>query len=96
MLWKLTYNCGVLCCNIGVEGENMSKKLVINPKMPKGEDGYKTFSVRIRNDLVENLDDLALTTGRSRNELIGIMIKFALENFVVEKSESNRRKRKSV
>lgn len=74
----------------------MSKKLVINPKMPKGEDGYKTFSVRIRNDLVENLDDLALTTGRSRNELIGIMIKFALENFVVEKSESNRRKRKSV
>lgn len=74
----------------------MSKNLVINPKMPKGEDGYKTFSVRIRNDLVENLDDLALTTGRSRNELIGIMIKFALENFVVEKSESNRRKRKSV
>ena len=74
----------------------MSKKLVINPKMPKGEDGYKTFSIRIRNDLVESLDNLALTTGRSRNELIGIMIKFALGNFVVEKSESNRRKRKSV
>ena len=73
----------------------MSKKLVINPKTPKGEDGYKTFSIRIRNDLVENLDNLALTTGRSRNELIGIMVKFALENFVVEETKTQHIKRKN-
>ncbi len=62
----------------------MSKKLVINVKHPKGEDGYKTFSVRIRNDIVEQLDRVAFNTGRSRNELIGIMLKFALENCGVD------------
>lgn len=58
----------------------MSKKLVINAKYPKGEDGYKTFSVRIKNDIVEQLDRVAFNTGRSRNELISIMLKFALDN----------------
>jgi len=66
----------------------MLKKLVINSKPPKGEDGYKTFSVRIKNDLVESLDALASSTGRSRNELIGIMIKFALDNCGVEDANS--------
>ncbi len=94
MLGTLTYNLIDLCCSIMSEGENMSKKLVINPRMPKGEDGYKTFSVRIKSELVENLDELALTTGRSRNQLIGIMIQFALENFVVEECETyHKRKR---
>ena len=63
----------------------MSKKLIINSKPPKGEDGYRTFSVRIKNDIVENLDNLASSTGRSRNELIGLMLKFALENCGVER-----------
>ncbi len=62
----------------------MSKKLVINAKSPKGEDGYKTFSVRIKNDVVEQLDRVAFNTGRSRNELISIMLRFALENCGVD------------
>ena len=33
----------------------------------RGEDGYKTFSVRIKEDTVAALDDLALKSNRSRN-----------------------------
>lgn len=62
------------------EGKIMSKKLIINSKPPKGEDGYRTFSVRVKNHVVEEIDNLSAKTGRSRNELIGIMLKFALDN----------------
>ena len=58
----------------------MSKKLQISARPPKGEYGYKTFSVRIKSNIVEELDRLSFDTGRSRNEIIGIMLRFALEN----------------
>ena len=64
----------------------MVKKLLINSKLPKGEDGYKIFSVRIKSEIVSKLDSLAFSTGRSRNELIGIMINFALENCDIKDS----------
>ena len=34
-------------------------ELIIRPKQPKGEDGYKTFSVRLRHELVDRMDDIA-------------------------------------
>ncbi len=37
----------------------MEKKLIINKKSLKGEDGYKTFSIRIKEETVDNLDKLA-------------------------------------
>lgn len=46
----------------------------------KGEDGYKTFSIRVREDIVDELDKLAAETNRSRNELINKMLEFAIEN----------------
>lgn len=58
----------------------MNEKLIINKKSLKGEDGYKTFSVRIKEDTVGKLDDLAIQTNRSRNELINLLLNFALEN----------------
>ena len=59
----------------------MSKeKLVINPKPPKGEDGHRTFSVRLNNELVQQLDELAAKSGHSRNELISIFIDYGLRN----------------
>lgn len=67
----------------------MSNKLFINVKHPKGEDGYKTFSVRLKNDVVEQLDRIAFNTGRSRNELIGKMLRFALDNCTIEKDGSS-------
>lgn len=46
----------------------------------KGDDGYKVFSIRVRDDIVDSLDRLAAETNRSRNELINRMLEFAIEN----------------
>ena len=37
----------------------MKDKLIITKKGVKGEDGYKVFSIRIKDELVEKLDQLA-------------------------------------
>ena len=58
----------------------MDKKLIINKKSLKGEDGYKTFSIRIKEETVARLDALSEETNRSRNELINILLDFAIEN----------------
>ncbi|MBE6707791.1 MAG: CopG family transcriptional regulator [Ruminococcaceae bacterium] len=62
----------------------MKEKLIIGKKSFKGEDGYKTFSIRIKEETVRNLDDLAKATNRSRNELINILIDYAIDNCEVE------------
>lgn len=62
----------------------MNKKLIIKKKSLKGEDGYKIFSIRIKDEIVANLDVLAQETNRSRNELINILLEFAIENCEVE------------
>ncbi|MGM9538162.1 MAG: CopG family transcriptional regulator [Candidatus Onthomonas sp.] len=59
--------------------------LIIRPKRPKGEDGYKIFSVRIKEETVSRLDEISVQTGRSRNELIGIFLDYAIERCRVEK-----------
>lgn len=61
----------------------MKEKLVLNKKL-KGEDGFKTFSVRIREETVEQLDKLSEKTSRSRNELIGILLDYAISNCEVK------------
>lgn len=61
--------------------------LVIKPKRPKGEDGYRVFSIRVREDIVDKIDLLSSESGRSRNELITILLEYALERCVVEKTE---------
>ncbi len=58
----------------------MKDKLIINKKSLKGEDGYKTFSVRLKDETVDRLNSLADETNRSRNELINILLDFALES----------------
>ena len=62
----------------------MKEKLIINKKSIKGEDGYKTFSIRIKDETVENLDKLSKETNRSRNELINILLDFAIKNSEVK------------
>lgn len=58
----------------------MKEKLIINKKSLKGEDGYKTFSIRIKEETVEGLDELSKSTNRSRNELVNILLDYALKN----------------
>lgn len=60
--------------------------LILTPKL-KGEDGYKTFSVRMKNETVARLEALALETRRSRNELIGLLLDYALDRCQVSQSE---------
>lgn len=60
--------------------------LILTPKL-KGEDGHKTFSIRIRNETAQRLDALAASTGRSRNELIGLLLDYALDRCQVSQSE---------
>lgn len=63
-------------------------KLIIRPKKAKGEDGYKTFSIRVKDETVERLEDVVSQTGHSRNELIGIFLEYALEHCVIEEIEA--------
>lgn len=59
----------------------MDKKLKITKRSRlKGEDGYKTFSVRVKEATVEALDKIADETNRSRNELINLILEFGIEN----------------
>jgi hypothetical protein len=60
------------------------EKLILHPKHPKGGDGYKTFSVRIREDIVQLIDEISAQTGCSRNELIGILLEFSLDRCSIE------------
>ncbi|MBQ2942910.1 MAG: ribbon-helix-helix protein, CopG family [Clostridia bacterium] len=62
----------------------MEDKLIINKKTLKGEDGYKTFSIRIKEETVSKLNKLSDETNRSRNELINILLDYAIDNCKVK------------
>ncbi len=62
----------------------MKEKLIINKKSLKGEDGYKTFSIRIKDKTVSDLDALSKETNRSRNELINTLLEYAIKNCEVK------------
>lgn len=64
----------------------MANKLVIKRKSLKGEDGYKTFSIRIKDETVERLNELAVKTNRTRNELINILLDFAMDECEVDEN----------
>ena len=48
------------------------------------EDGYRTFSIRIREETFLSIERFAKQTNRTRNELIGILLDYAVKNCVVE------------
>lgn len=62
----------------------MEEKLIIKSKHARGDDGYKTFSIRIREELVDKINDISLKSGYSRNELIGIFLEFAADRCVIK------------
>ena len=65
-----------------------NESLVIKPRRPKGEDGYRVFSIRIKEDIIARIDDISTQTGHSRNELISTFIEYALNRCVIE-AENN-------
>lgn len=63
--------------------------LIVTVKRPRGEDGYRTFSVRLREPMVSQMDDISKQTGRSRNELIGIFLEYALNHYTLERGDTD-------
>ncbi len=63
----------------------MAQRIVIKRKQAnKGDDGYKIISVRMKEELVERLEELSSMTNRSRNELINVLLESAVEITDVE------------
>ena len=50
----------------------------------RSDDGNRIISVRIREDILENLDRLAAETNRSRNELINTILEHGLQKVEIE------------
>lgn len=57
------------------------KKLKITRKL---DDNYKVFSVRVKNDIIDKLDEISEQTNRSRNELINVLLEYGVENIDLE------------
>ena len=62
------------------------EKLIITKK-PKGEDGHKVFSIRIKDETVERLDSISRQTNRSRNDLINMLLDYAMDYCEVDESK---------
>ncbi len=54
-----------------------NKPLIIKKR---GDDGTKIISVRIRQEILTELDRIARESNYSRNEIIGIMLEYGIEN----------------
>ena len=50
----------------------------------RGDDGYKVVSIRMKDELIAPLDELATKTNRSRNELVNILLEAAVDIVKVE------------
>ncbi len=59
-------------------------KLIIKTKRPKGEDGFRTFSIRTREETAQRLDEVCIKSGYSRNAIIGAFLDYALENCEIQ------------
>lgn len=50
----------------------------------RGEDGTKIISVRIKEDVLFRLDEIAKESNYSRNELINLILKYGIDNLEIE------------
>ena len=50
----------------------------------RGEDGNRVITVRIREDILADLDRLAAETNYSRNELINLILAHGVKNIEIE------------
>lgn len=63
----------------------MAEEIKIKKKIEKhGDDGYKIVSVRMRDELLDRLDQLSADTNRSRNELINLLLNAAVDIVKIE------------
>lgn len=63
----------------------MAEEIKITKKSPRrGDDGYKVVSVRMKEEMIKQLDVLSSQTNRSRNELINLLLEAAIKIVKVE------------
>ena len=63
----------------------MSEEITIKKKVTrKGDDGYKIVSVRMKEELIQRLDSLSVSTNRSRNEQINLLLNAAVDIVKIE------------
>ena len=65
-----------------------NEKLLIKKKV-KGEDGCKTLSIRLSQDMINEIEVIAAATNRSRNDVIGRLLRYALDNCEIEGQNNN-------
>ncbi len=46
----------------------------------RGEDEYKTFSIRVREDLVIKIEDIASKSDLSRNDVINLLLEYGVSH----------------
>ena len=49
----------------------------------RGEDGNRVISVRIQEDILQELDRIAKESNYSRNELINLILAYGIENLEI-------------
>ena len=52
----------------------------------KADDGHRVISIRIREDILAQLDKIAGETNRSRNEIISAILENGLQNIEIEEN----------
>ena len=63
----------------------MSEKITITKKEPIYDNSeYRALTIRIPNNTFETISVVSESTNRSRNELINILLAYALENITIE------------
>ena len=50
----------------------------------RGEDGHKIITVRIKEDILKELDRIAGESNYSRNELINIILDYGVHNIEIQ------------
>ncbi len=63
------------------------EKFIVTPKEYKKDDRYVTMTIRIERTLQEAYDDLSTKTNRSQNELMGMALRYAIDNMELKDSE---------
>jgi metal-responsive CopG/Arc/MetJ family transcriptional regulator len=63
----------------------MTNQITISTKRKeKGDQGHKIISVRMREELLEQIDSISASTNRSRNEIINMLLKEAVKIVNIE------------
>lgn len=63
----------------------MSDRITIKKRSPlRGEDGNKVISIRIKEELLGQIDSLASRSNRSRNEIINLLLRDAAARAEIE------------